>query len=945
MRILHKLPLALAALFALYCLTMLGIERNYIRPSFEELERAEGRRDLDRVIAAVEREAQHLATFDRDWSQWDDTYQFVGDGNGAYLELNLGAEGFKTAKMDLVAIYGADSVLRFAGRFDKAGNKVLPDTGFPRSAPRGEPYILTEAEGASLSGILERPEGIYVVSSTPILKSDGSGPLRGSFVMGRIIDGSFEAAMAEQTNVRTVMGGRGDLPAGLDVSAIASAGNRLVRTVQGESEVHGVGLLPDIYGRPALVVRTETPRGISAGSRRTMQTSGWMIIVFGLCICLLLYAMLLGLVIYPLSRIGELMGKNEGGVCSLPLRLLERRDEIGELARTLQGMSAAISTRDRALRAANQKLELRIDERTRELRKAGQELQLMATVVESTSEAIVITDLGGNIILVNEAFCRECGYEASELLGRNPRILKSGRHGAQFYKELWSRLAAEGSWAGEIWNRTKAGTIHPEWLTINLLRDAEGERSCYVGVSTDISLMKETEDRLNQLAYYDTLTKLPNRALFKDRLALAILQAQRYGHRLALLMIDLDRFKFVNDALGHEAGDKLLVEVAQRITQRIRASDTVCRLGGDEFTVILDRIGRGENAGIVARGIITELNSPFSLEGRDVFVGASIGISIFPEDDGCAEGLTRKADAAMYQAKAEGRNIYRFVSTQTEATSQNRIALESELRRGVERGEFFLAFQPIVDIIDGHVLGAEALVRWRRADGSIVPPGDFIPLAEETGIIIQLGDWILRSACMAAASWRDSGMPVFVSVNISPRQFEQAGLALHVETALAEAGLAPEYLVVELTESALMKDVEQALHTMSSLKETGVSLAIDDFGTGYSSLGYLSRFPIDKLKIDQSFTRGIEGNSTTATIVDAVIAMAGSLGVGTIAEGIETPGQKDYLERKGCREGQGFLFSKPLEAEAFCAYWWKGQVPSAEAPLKAGPDVGECQQP
>ncbi|HET7839801.1 MAG TPA: EAL domain-containing protein, partial [Rectinemataceae bacterium] len=890
----------------------------YIRPSFEELERAEARQDLDRVIAAVDREAEHLATTVRDWSQWDDTYDYVGGLNPDFVD-DLGPDGFHTLKADLVAIYGPDSVLRFSGRLDRGSGTVIPDPDFPKRAPPSAPYLVKTTEASGISGLLSRTGGCYLIASGPILRNDGSGSLRGSLIMGRIVDDAFSASIAAQTGVRAVLGSPQDLPKGIDLATIAAHGMRYARAAKGEPDVHGYGLISDISGQPILLVRTETARAIGAWTERTIRISGAMLLVIGGAICLLIYAMLLRLVISPLSTIGERLGGSQAAPSSLPLGLLERRDEIGRLAQTLQQMAAALGVRDRALRMANERLETRIEERTRELRKASDELRLMGKVVESTSEAIVITDLGGNILLVNEAFCRQSGYRPEEVIGRNPRLLKSGRHGVQYFRELWDRLAAEGSWAGEIWNRTKGGDIHPEWLTINLIRGEDGEPRCYVGVSTDISLMKDTEDKLNRLAYYDPLTGLPNRALFKDRLERAILQAERYGHRVALLMIDLDRFKFVNDALGHEAGDRLLIEVARRIAQRVRASDTVCRLGGDEFTVILDRIGRSEHASIVARGIITELGSPFALKEREVFIGASIGISVYPSDDEASEGLTRKADAAMYQAKAAGRNTYRFASGETEATSQTRIALESELRRAVERGEFHLVFQPIVDLAGNRVLGAEALVRWRRGDGKLELPGDFIPLAEETGIIVQLGDWILRAACSAAAAWRDLGLPMYVSVNISPRQFEQPGLALRIETALAEAGLEPELLAVEITESAIMRDVELALHTMSALKELGIRLAIDDFGTGYSSLSYLSRFPIDKLKIDQSFTRGIEESASTASIVNAVIAMAESLGIGTIAEGIETEGQRDYLERRGCGEGQGYLFSEPIDAGAFAA--------------------------
>lgn len=946
MRVILKIPLVLAIFFVFYFVGMIAVERSYIRPRFESLERAASSKDLDRVLAAIGKEAEHLDVAGRDWSQWDDTWYFAAGENPGFVTDNLDPETFRILDVALIAVYGSDGRKIFGERYDPGTETALPDDILPGEAPEGAPYLAPGgAAGARSGGLVVSDDDLFLVSSTPILRSDGSGPSQGSFIFGKRIDEAFQKALTEQTSVETFLRRPGEAPAGVDPGSIAAAAGRLFLLSADGSAIQAWALVRDLYGSPALLVGSESPREITTWMARTMAIAGLVIIALGIMICGLIILLLSRLVIRPISAMGTSIGRFETeGSMTMPARILDQPDEIGRLSRSLQQMASRIQAHDSELLAEKENLEVRIEERTRDLRKANDDLRLMATVVESTSEAIVITDLAGTILVVNDAYRRQSGYSPSELVGANPRIMKSDRQDETFFRGMWDKLGLDGTWSGEIWNRRRNGEVFPAWLAINLVRSDDGTPRYYVGVSSDISQLKETEERLNRLAYYDTLTSLPNRALFRERLDRAIKHGERYGQRVALLFLDLDRFKYVNDALGHDAGDRLLVEVAQRISQRIRISDTVCRLGGDEFTIILDEMDRGVDAGSVARDVIAGLSKPFILNGNEVFIGASVGISIYPDDDTTVEGLTRKADAAMYQAKMAGRDTFSFVSRETETTSQARIALESDLRRGLERGEFFLVYQPIVDIKDGRILGAEALVRWRHGEGEPIPPGRFITLAEETGIILELGDWVMRQACADATGWRDSGAGPFVSVNISPRQFDHAELSGKVRDALAASGLPPRSLVVEITESALMHDVNAALRTMRDIKALGARLAIDDFGTGYSSLSYLGRFPVDKLKIDQSFTRGIGDAAGSASIVDAVIAMSRSLGIGTIAEGVETEDQRSYLALRGCHEGQGYLFSKPLELGAFRALLgaegFSGgfhEVAQGESAAEAGP--------
>jgi len=428
---------------------------------------------------------------------------------------------------------------------------------------------------------------------------------------------------------------------------------------------------------------------------------------------------------------------------------------------------------------------------------------------------------------------------------------------------------------------------------------------------------RAAEEDLQRLAYFDSLTGLPNRALFIENLGKAIARAQRFGHRLALLFLDLDRFKYVNDSLGHAAGDFFLVEIARRIKSKTRASDSISRLGGDEFTIILEGLAKSEDAAIVSQELLDEISRPFRVGGVDFFCGASIGVAVYPYDDWTAAGLTRKADAAMYLAKEAGGNGYRFISGETDTRNRKRIELEGELRRAVELGQFHLLYQPLVSMEDGRISGAEALLRWQPVDRSMISPSDFILLAEETGLIVPIGEWVLRTACAEAAGWAAKGHDIPVSINVSARQFRHDALPQVIEKALADSGLPADRLIIEVTESAIMHDLASAKLTMGAIRSLGSRVAIDDFGTGYSSLGYLAHFPVGELKIDQSFVRDIFPEGKMRSIVAAIIAMAKSLGIETVAEGIETEEQHRYLREQGCDTGQGYLFARPVEAGAF----------------------------
>ncbi|MEG3639317.1 EAL domain-containing protein [Magnetococcus sp. PR-3] len=557
-----------------------------------------------------------------------------------------------------------------------------------------------------------------------------------------------------------------------------------------------------------------------------------------------------------------------------------------------------------------------------DFRSTEEKLILSKLVIENASEAILITDHKGQIVDVNPAYEQVTGYSASEVIGKNPNVTQSGRHDKSFYNAMWAKIRQTGRWEGEIWDRRKNGEVFPKWLTINTIKNRRDEISHYMGIFTDISRQKSTEENLEKLAFYDPLTSLPNRALFRDRLNHEMSLTSRIGGSLSIFFINLDRFKYVNDTFGHDVGDELLIEVSSRTVDCLRKSDTVCRLGGDEFTVILPDPGSAESVSQVARHIIEALQKPFQLKGHEVFIGASVGIAMFPADGNDFETLTKNADLAMYQAKDAGRGTLRFYTPEMNLKSELRLSLEADLRKALELGQFTLFYQPKIEVGSNKISGMEALIRWIHPTKGMVSPVDFIPLAEETGLIIPLGEWILETACSQTKAWLDTtGTELRVAVNLSAKQFQDPELLNKVQATLERTGLPVRLLELEITESVVMDDVESAIETIDALKALGIYISIDDFGTGYSSLSYLKRFPLHSLKIDQSFVRDLTVDSDDAAIVESIISMAKAMRLAVIAEGVETEEQLGFLEQKQCGHIQGYFFSKPLPTDEFEAYF------------------------
>ncbi len=551
-----------------------------------------------------------------------------------------------------------------------------------------------------------------------------------------------------------------------------------------------------------------------------------------------------------------------------------------------------------------------------------EQLRLAANTFES-QQGIMITDKDANILRVNKAFTQITGFSAAQVIGANPRILKSGRHDHDFFRDYWEQLTTKDKFEGEIWNRRKNGEVYPEWQTVTAVRNSLGEVSHYVSVFSDITEKKDAENKIHSMAFYDPLTNLPNRRLLLDRFDQEIAIAKRHKQYGAVLYLDLDHFKILNDSQGHLVGDELLIQVAQRLASVLREEDTPARLGGDEFVVLLHANSESleaaaDHAIVVAEKIREQLNAPFALGQYHHQIGTSIGVALFPEGQDSPDGVLQQADTAMYRSKSSGRNAINFFQPSMQEAADLRLSLEQDLRGAIDKGRFILCYHPEMDN-DFNMVGAEALIRWEDNIKGRLSPADFIPVAEESNLILTIGKWVLMEVCSQIKIWDDaglSGLP-YVAVNVSSRQFRQQDFVDQVKYALESTGIAPSRIAIELTESVMIVDTQDTIDKMNALKSLGVSIAVDDFGTGYSSLVYLKQLPLDVLKIDRGFVRDILNDSSDAVIVETIISMAKHLGIKVIAEGVETAEQLEFLKQKGCSIFQGYYFDQPLTAASF----------------------------
>lgn len=548
-------------------------------------------------------------------------------------------------------------------------------------------------------------------------------------------------------------------------------------------------------------------------------------------------------------------------------------------------------------------------------KRAEEKEKIAAKVFENIMDGVMITDQNNFIQFVNPAFTRITGYQENEVIGKKPRILSSGKHDTDFFQTMWNSIHKTGMWKGEIWNKKKNGELYLEEITINALKDHKGHVCNYVAIFKDITERKSLEEKLQFQALHDDLTKLPNRNCFYEQLNKTIEHASNTNAAFGVIFLDLDRFKEINDTLGHSAGDELLKAVADRLRQTVRQSDLVARLGGDEFVVILQHLNKSSDCIKVAEKIKDSFSKPFLLGDYDLYITPSMGISVYPDNGMDAETLVKHADTAMYQAKQHGKNTFKFFSSEFDDESFERLMLASDLRKAIDRTEFILHYQPQFSLHTGELVGFEALIRWNHPKKGMIPPGSFIPLAEETGMIIPIDQWVLREACLQNVKWQQQGYkPVRISVNLSMLQFQRQNVFELIQSILKDTGLDPHYLEIELTESIIMDNPEITSKNIQQLKTIGVQISLDDFGTHYSSLSYLKRLSLDRLKIDQSFMRDLADNKDDQIIVQTMIQLAHNLNLRVVAEGAEHQEHLEFLKNHRCDEVQGYYYSKPVPA-------------------------------
>lgn len=552
---------------------------------------------------------------------------------------------------------------------------------------------------------------------------------------------------------------------------------------------------------------------------------------------------------------------------------------------------------------------------TTERNRLQSELFKLSTAAEQTADAVMITNPEGEIDYINKSFEQMTGYSRAELLNKTPALLRSSYHDATFYTHMWETILAGEPFSDVFINRKKDGTIYYEEKTITPLRNASGAIIHFLSVGSDITRRLQTEERLNYLATHDVQTELPNRSLFYDRLDQALLHTLKAGRTVGVLFLNIDRLKVINETLGHSVGDACLKEIAQRLLTCLRPGDTAARFGGNEFILLLDNVASIDDVSLVTRRILDAVAAPMQLEGRELFTTAIIGISLAPQDAILREELVREAEAAMNRSKAEGKTHYQFFTSDMNARALDRLNMETALRHALEQNEFILHYQPIVDLTTKQLTGFEALLRWRHPERGMVMPTEFIPLLEETGLILPVGIWVLETACQQQVAWeKASGKPITMAVNVSPVQFQQDDLMATIKSALHISQISADRLFLELTEGVLMKQIDESVILLRELSAWGVNIAIDDFGTGYSSLSYLTRLPVNTLKVDRAFVLDVPGNIHSAKVTQGIVALGHSLGMRTVGEGVETPAQEQFLSELGCAYAQGFLFGKPMAA-------------------------------
>lgn len=881
----------------------------YISSQFKKTELVEASTDMERFYSIIAREVDSVDSFCKDYAYWDDTYEFMIKPTRNYINANFNVPYLKIQNIQFVCHVNLKGEVIYSALYESNPDSYKPLT---LNDFRDKNSDLVRLAASVLNGTFEEKgiiatsHGLYFIAAHPVKDDFMEKDPRGKIIFGREISDKQVMKMCSLLKVNGTITPL-NMVQGIDyqyIDKLRKNSGRFIFDIKSEI-INSYGVLRGMDNEPAALLSLYYPRSIKQIGDQTVKISALIIILCGTIILFIVYYFLKKNILKPIEGLTEravLIEYNSDFNSRLPVNT---RDEISTLAWTFNSLL------DR-LAQVNFSLEQKVTDRTRDLLTANQELMLMQQVFDHSLEGIIITDKFAKIIKVNSAFTAITGYEADEVRGKNPRILKSDHHDEKYYRDMWMSLTSTGHWANEIWNRHKDNKAYPEWISISAIRDSSGDITHYVGLFHDISDMKRQEEFIRHQAFHDSLTGLPNRPLLLNRIDKAIARASREKNRFALIFLDLDNFKNINDSLGHSIGDILLREAAERLRHVARSADTVARLGGDEFIVLVEDMNDEKPATALAQRILESFKKPFIIKDNTLHVSTSIGVAIFPEDGEDTGVLIRNADTAMYRAKENGRENFAMFTTSLNESVARRLKLENDLRKAVELTEFEVYYQPKMEIKTGSISGMEGLVRWRHK-GDIIGPDNFIPLAEETGLIVEMDKIVMDLAFSEIGALINSGMlSLKLSLNCSARALHMRELPRIISDALTRHNIRPEWFELEITETSIMKNFNECLAILYSLLELGISISLDDFGTGYSSLAQLKNLPINSIKIDRSFIWEMEKSRSDTHITESIIAMSKKVGMEVIAEGVEKKEQFNILEKAGCDHVQGYFISKPL---------------------------------
>lgn len=905
MTVRSKILLIIGLTLLVVMIVLYDHSKGVLLASFAQLESEMMVRNVKQAQDALDSELSTLVSNTTDWAVWDDTYTFVQNNNAAYRESNLTTQSYQGLQINVLAILDNNGHRLYARVVDLSTGQNTPvPNSLLAHLRRNSPLLNHRTPESRASGLVMLPDGPLLMAACPIVTSAGEGPIRGTVIMGRYLDANLVREIASRTHTNLSLGKLHGEALPIDFARVRKAltSDGSIETIPlSTQQIAGYGLTNDLYGEPSFIMRVTAPRAIYQHGLRTVHYFLVVLLVVGLLFGALVFLLLEQFVLSRLTRISKRIGQigNQGDLAE---RLdVNGGDELAHLADEINSMLAALQS--------NQ-----LEQSTRDAIMASEERY--RALVELSPDAVyvicddicVFTNRAGGTLLGAEDIAEVMGHPLFDFIHPSQHRYLQDR--------VKGMIADPNNARVEERIVRRDGTV----MDIELLAvpfTYEGQPAMQL-TAHDISAQKHTEEQLKYYAYHDPLTDLPNRLLFNDRLDVALAWSQRHRDPLAVMLIDLDRFKEVNETLGHEAGDRLLQQVADRLRNVTRKGDTVARTSGDEFYIISPKIKSTERAEEVAKRILEVFTDPFHLDGQELYITPSIGITLAPLDADSVEDLVKNADMAMYRAKAAGRNTYKFFMQDMSTVLTQRRTMEAHLRKAIEREEFVVYYQPQISVHSGQITGAEALVRWQHPDWGLVSPADFIPLAEETGLIEPLDEFVLYQACRQCTAWSQDGLPPLrIAVNLSARHFQQQQLAQTIARILEKTHLPAERLEIEITESTAMQHLERTLPILRQLYDLGLQIAIDDFGTGYSSLSYLKKFPIHTLKIDRSFVMDMLNNTDSAAIVVAMIGLTHNLRLSVIAEGVETTGQYNFLRAHQCDAVQGYLFGKPMPANEF----------------------------